>query len=70
MNVNFINDISDVEIEKNGFESLLDLELELLNFKGVFKFLVNGKSFYFWESEDKKLYLGKNGFKKEIFLHV
>ena len=47
MNVNFINDISDVEIEKNGFESLLDLELELLNFKGVFKFLVNGKSFYF-----------------------
>lgn len=63
--VHYINDISDEDIVKYGFNTYFDARVEYPDCE-IIKFNVNKISYYFAESKDGKFYIGKDGFKKKL----
>lgn len=64
--VNYVEDITNEEILSYGFSTLQNAREFYPKEKNFIKFYVDGKNYYFSESECKKFYLGKYGFRKEI----
>ena len=63
--VNYINDISDEDIVKYGFNTYFDARVEYPDYE-IIKFNVNNISYYFAESKDGNFYIGKDNFKKKL----
>lgn len=63
--VDYINDISDEDIVKYGFNTYFEARVEHPDGE-IIRFSVNKISYYFAESEDGKFFLGKDNFKKKL----